>query len=345
MMLSRIQDTHDTLETSLSRSDIVRGKVTQGTTQPTPEALQLVKHRGRPKQSMPQEEVSPSQRPLASLRKGTVRQQEARSEVETIKVGLPASRKPKSTQAHPVEEATPKPRGKKPKYHIEDKSNLKSYVQLVEKVAQVEYYRVPQHMIDLEELVTTGLMAIQNLIQGKSPEQLNKLNTSYLATATRWAIRNELRSRFRWYTMQTSWQQEEFEPEESATSEASTSEDDTATVRPMVSGAKRPYYTNILSIDGIADSGEGDTPYDFIKDHSFTPDEDLENTELIKSIKKAIQDLPPKERTIVEYRFYRNMQVKDIASMIGLSSSRITRIVQGAIETIRQTLKAQHQLA
>jgi RNA polymerase sigma factor (sigma-70 family) len=302
--------------------------------------LQLVKRRGRPKK-----QDSEAAKNLSDT--------DGTGVSVTIKVGAKTSAKKAlpepllSTQDDEGKKG--RPRGKKPKYHIENKSDLKSYWHLVEKVAQVEYYRVPQHMIDLEELVTTGLMAIQNLIQGKTPEQLAKLNTSYLATATRWAIRNELRSRFRWYTMQASWQQpheEEAVLEASMdTSDATDSEEELATNRPMGVSVKRPYYTSILSIDGIADSGDGDSPYDFIKDQSFTPDEDLENTELIKSIKKAIQELPPKERTIVEYRFYRNMQVKDIAAMIGLSSSRITRIVQGAIETVRQTLKAQHQLA
>ncbi len=56
-------------------------------------------------------------------------------------------------------------------------------------------------------------------------------------------------------------------------------------------------------------------------------------------IKEAIANLPQKERTVVEYRFYRNMQAKDIATMIGLSPSRITRIIQGALVQIREYLK------
>ncbi|MBR1942240.1 hypothetical protein IJ843_00725, partial [bacterium] len=53
--------------------------------------------------------------------------------------------------------------------------------------------------------------------------------------------------------------------------------------------------------------------------------------------------LPQKDRTIVEYRFYRNMQVKEIARQVGLSSSRITRIVQAALNTVREYLEAHDQ--
>ena len=55
-------------------------------------------------------------------------------------------------------------------------------------------------------------------------------------------------------------------------------------------------------------------------------------------IKEAIAKLPPKERTVVEYRFYRNMQVKDIATQVGLSSSRVTRIVQASLNFVRDYL-------
>jgi RNA polymerase sigma factor (sigma-70 family) len=247
------------------------------------------------------------------------------------------------------------PPGRKPKFVIEDRTNLKSYLPLIEKVAQVEYYRVPNHMVELDELITTGLMAIQMLIQNKTQAQLEKLNTSYLATCARWAIRNELRSRFRWYTMQANWKMQGHDDDESGGASPSAldgtdlGEGGTDDETPVSSGtsvriAKRPYYENILSIDGIADSGDGDAPYDFIRDPSHHPDERLENIELMKAVKEAIQKLPPKERTIVEYRFYRNMQVKEIASMIGLSSSRITRIVQGAMGMVRDILREAHQI-
>ena len=52
-----------------------------------------------------------------------------------------------------------------------------------------------------------------------------------------------------------------------------------------------------------------------------------------------IAKLPQKERTIVEYRFYRNMQVKEIATVVGLSSSRVTRIVQSALNSVRSYLQ------
>ena len=100
-------------------------------------------------------------------------------------------------------------------------------------------------------------------------------------------------------------------------------------------------YETILSIDSLAAAAtDNASPFDFIKDPSAMPDEQAEIIEMSKLIKQAIAKLPQKERTVVEYRFYRNMQAKDIANMIGLSPSRITRIIQFSLNQIREYLKS-----
>lgn len=215
-------------------------------------------------------------------------------------------------------------------------SRLKDYIDIIQKVAKVEYRRIPSHMVECEELVSIGIIAIQALIKNKTDEQLEKYNSSYIATAVRWAIRNELRNRYKWYTLKHKKDTEgdEYTEGESSQSEAVSSLD--------VSPAKvrEAIYETILSIDSIASaSSDNDSPFDFIKDTHATPDESAEITELGHVIREAIAKLPQKDRTIVEYRFYRNMQVKQIAQMVGLSSSRITRIVQASLNTVREYLE------
>ena len=95
-----------------------------------------------------------------------------------------------------------------------------------------------------------------------------------------------------------------------------------------------------MSIDSLQQAnGDSESPFDFIRDTSALPDEKAEISELGKVIREAIATLPQKDRTIVEYRFYRNMQVKEIAAQVGLSSSRITRIVQSALNYVREYLQ------
>ncbi|MBR6297990.1 MAG: sigma-70 family RNA polymerase sigma factor [Candidatus Gastranaerophilales bacterium] len=214
-------------------------------------------------------------------------------------------------------------------------SKLKDYIDIIQKVAKVEYKRIPSHMLDCEELVSIGIIALQALFKNKTDEQMKNYNSSYIATAVRWAIRNELRNRYKWYTLK----HKKEEGDTVMTGDDEYSENQSAL---DVSPAKvrEAVYETILSIDSImANSSDNDSPFDFIKDTSATPDEKAEISELGKLIKEAIAKLPQKDRTIVEYRFYRNMQVKQIAAMVGLSSSRVTRIVQASLNDVKAYLQ------
>lgn len=220
---------------------------------------------------------------------------------------------------------------------VPGKVNITQFLPLVERVAKVEYRRIPSHMVDYEELVSIGAIAIQALLKNKTQEEVDKLNTSYMATATRWAIRNELRSRYKWYTLKHAKTTDEEEGENQSPVKG-------ADANPSPENVREAIYETILSIESIQDGADGDAPYDFISDGSATPEESLEIVELGRAIKKAIESLPPKDRTIMEYRFYRNMQVKDIAAMVGLSSSRITRIVQASLNQVRDYLRENNHL-
>ncbi len=218
---------------------------------------------------------------------------------------------------------------------MQEKSKIKEYLEIVQKVAKVEHRRIPSHMIEYEELVSIGIIAVQVMIKNKTEEQLEKYNSAYIGTAVRWAIRNELRNRYKWYTLKHTKTEESAEE---FTSDETSEETDGLAISP--GKVREAIYETILSIDSIASaSSDNDSPFDFIKDMSAMPDEKAEITEMGRMIREAISTLPQKDRTIVEYRFYRNMQVKDIARQVGLSSSRITRIVQASLNNIREYLQ------
>ncbi len=218
---------------------------------------------------------------------------------------------------------------------MQSNSRLKEYIDIVQKVAKVEQRRIPTHMVEYEELVSIGIIAVQSMIKDKTDEELERYNAAYIGTAVRWAIRNELRNRYKWYSLK----HKKEEGEEGANSET---DEDGLEVTP--SKVREAVYETILSIDSIASANsDSDSPFDFVKDTKAMPDEAAEITEMGRMIKEAIATLPQKDRTIVEYRFYRNMQVKEIARQVGLSSSRITRIVQAALNTVREYLEAHDQ--
>ena len=214
-------------------------------------------------------------------------------------------------------------------------AKIQDYIELIEKVAKIEQRRIPSHMVEYEELVSIGIIAIQTMIKGKSEQQLARYNNAYIATAVRWAIRNELRNRYKWYSLKNVKQAEESQEGEVVSTESG---EDSEKISPHK--VREAIYTTILSIDSLAQANsDSDSPFDFIKDTAALPDEKAEISELGKVIREAIATLPQKDRTIVEYRFYRNMQVKEIAAQVGLSSSRITRIVQSALNYVREYLQ------
>ena len=214
----------------------------------------------------------------------------------------------------------------------EEQKNLQHYIDIVQKVARVEHRRIPSHMVEYEELLSIGIIAIQVMIKNKTPEQLQKYNAAYIATAVRWAIRNELRIRYKWYSMKHK-AEDEYDEDEAVEG----MDMKQAKVREAI-------YETVLSIDSLAAAAsDNDSPFDFVKDTHAMPDENAEISEMGKMIRTAISKLPPKERTVVEYRFYRNMQVKDIAQQIGLSPSRVTRIVQSSLNSVREYLNAHEQ--
>lgn len=220
---------------------------------------------------------------------------------------------------------------------MDNKTLIKQYIGIVQKIARVEHRRIPNHMIEYEELVSIGIIAVQTLIKGKTEEQLAHYNDAYIGTAVKWAIRNELRHRYKWYTLKHKKDDDDSYVSDSIAEE--NSDDMGFSISPTK--VREAVYETILSIDGLAAAAtDNASPFDFIKDTAALPDEQAEIVEMSKLIKQAIAKLPQKERTVVEYRFYRNMQAKDIATMVGLSPSRITRIVQYSLNQIREYLKS-----
>ncbi len=86
-----------------------------------------------------------------------------------------------------------------------DPTNLQNYIDIAQMVARKEYVLANSlenfRPVDYEELLSIGIIAVQVMIKNKTPEQLERYNTIYLATAISWAIRNEMMLRYDWYSL------------------------------------------------------------------------------------------------------------------------------------------------
>lgn len=190
--------------------------------------------------------------------------------------------------------------------------NLKEYKELIETIAKVEYQKLSaNHLIEYLELVNIGTHTLYNLLKDADPSQFNN---SYLSTAIKWAFRNEVRRRYKWYSLRN----------------RQNSKDNTEDLREAV-------YKTILSIDEVNDF---ECPTQ-VRDEGKTPEESLEFVELKTEIIAAIKKLPQKERDLIESKFFKDKKLKELSVEFNLSPSRVSRVIQSGLNKIKKELTNQ----
>ncbi len=190
------------------------------------------------------------------------------------------------------------------------KFNLKDYTNLIETVSKVEFSKISSYgLIEYSEIVNLATHTVYIILNNKNPQLYNN---AYLTKAIKWAIRNEIRRRYKWYTLKNNTPVNNSEIRETV-------------------------YKSILSVEEMADA---ENPV-IIKDTSQTPEEQAEFSELKERIIAAIQHLPERERGLVEAKFFQDKKLKDIAIEFNISQSRISRIIQNALDKVRRELQKQ----
>ena len=197
----------------------------------------------------------------------------------------------------------------------EERANLSQYKELVETISKVEFKKFSNlGLIELSEVISLANYTVYYLITNTKNKEL--YNTAYLTKAIKWAIRNEMRRRYKWYVMKN---QESSEHEK----------------------IKDAVYKTILSIDEMADA-ENPT---IIKDNHRTPEEKAEIVELKYRICEAMKKLSQREQDLIEAKYFYEKKLKDISVEFNISQSRISRIIQNALEKIKKDLLKQEDLS
>ena len=200
-----------------------------------------------------------------------------------------------------------------------DDIKLKEYKELVEIIAKVEYQKFStSHLIELPELINIGTHALYILFKNNSSQ---KYNHTYLSTAIKWAIRNEMRRRYKWYTLKNK------------SSEEIDSEDEVNNAIEL----RADVYKNILSIDELQDA---EVPTQ-IKSNDRNPEENIEFSELKRGILESMEKLPPREKEFIEAKFIKDKKLREIADEFNISQSRISRIIQTGLDRIKKDLAKQ----
>lgn len=200
-----------------------------------------------------------------------------------------------------------------PDQNLKQKVNLRDYKDLIETIAKVEYQKFSNsHLIEIPELVNIGNHTLYLLF--KNNEQ-QSFNNTYLSTAIKWAIRNEVRRRYKWYSLKNKKQQIEAEGE----------------------NLREEVYKTILSIDELQDA---EVPTQ-IKAEDKTPEERIELSELKAEILESMKKLSQREKELIEQKFFKDKKLREIADEYNISQSRISRIIQSGLDKIKRDLKRQ----
>ena len=194
----------------------------------------------------------------------------------------------------------------------EGRNNLSQHKDLIETVSKVEYKKFSNlGLIDLSEVINLANYTVYYLVNnGKEV-----YNEAYLTKAIKWAIRNEMRRRYKWHVTRN---EDTIEPEK----------------------IKDAVYKTILSIEEMA---EAENPT-LIKDNGRNPEEKAEIVELKRRICEAMKKLPQREQDLIEAKYFYDKKLKDISAEFNISQSRISRIIQNGLEKIKKELLKQEQL-
>ena len=196
------------------------------------------------------------------------------------------------------------------KQKVQKDVNLRQYSDLINKIAKVEYRSMgTQYLIEFDELINIGLQTINVLCEQKD---FATYNESYLSTAIKWAIRNELRNRYRWYGVRQT---------------KGISEEDHNELKDAI-------YKTILSTDEMYDS---ERTFE-VKDIRKNPEENCEFAMMANSIKSAVMTLPRRERELIESKFYSEKKLHELSDEFSISPSRISRIIKSGLDRIKDEL-------
>ena len=196
----------------------------------------------------------------------------------------------------------------------------------------------PPHC-DREELIQSGIFGLIDAIERYDPAKEVKFET-YAILRIRGAVIDELRSRD-WVPRSRRKMAREVETvacELEARNGAVPTTDDLAEAmgvsrEEMEKTLQQVSFVSFVSLDDArgardADGESGNTRMaDLLADTSTgEPSAKIELEEKVRSLSRAITELPEQERIIITLYYYEDMRLKDIGKLYGVSESRISQI-------------------
>ena len=203
-------------------------------------------------------------------------------------------------------------------------SDFASHMHLVLGIVADFMRRVPRS-VQREDLVAAGSMGLLQALRSQKhtcPEML----TAYARIRIRGAVIDELR-------------RHDWSPRRRRTSGPSAVTKSPSIVAAPGAPAARP---TCEEKSGVVVIGFDDLPPTHsLREEGPSPLEQVEFRRSSVDVRRAVDMLPPRERTIVRMRYFDDVSSKAIASTLGLSEARVSQLLARATTQLKQLLAEQ----
>lgn len=230
---------------------------------------------------------------------------------------------------------------------FDEKELIERFLPLVRNVVDRIKLNLPPH-VDADDLYSVGVTGLIAAVKKFDPEQGNTF-AAYATTRIRGAILDELR-RLDWCPRRARAKARKLKDAinevEQRLGRAASEEE----VREHLGLSSKEYAKWLeeskpvcfVNIDASTEHEESDgaSLHELIADESEVPVRDrMEKDELMQLVSKRIEELPEVPKKILAMYYFENMRLAEIASVFGLTESRICQIHAQTVLTLRSYIQ------
>lgn len=220
------------------------------------------------------------------------------------------------------------------------------YVYIVKTLA-MQMRGVYVSIADIDDIVNEGIIALMDALSRFDPEKNVKF-TSYASLRIRGAIIDYARKQD-WTPRSVRKTAKEID---SATAQLQVqlgrapTEAETAEKMGMSLDKYRKSLTdsslyNLLSLDALIDDTQTEWNMESLTavENSNDPARHLAGKELTETLRKAVLALKPREQMVLSLYFRKELNMKEIARILGVSEPRVSQIQSGALAQLRRAME------
>ena len=197
--------------------------------------------------------------------------------------------------------------------------------------------------VDINDLINDGVFGLMDALEKYDDSRAVKFET-YAITRINGAILDALRS-LDWVPRAVRQRAREadraFEQLEAELGRAPTDEELAQRMNLSVRELDRVRErASVVSLEEPLPNGAEQKLFvgDTLEDSESDVTVEIERDEQRRELERAVEDLPPQERTVIRRYYFRGDLLKDIKAELGVSESRVSQIHAQAVTHLRQSL-------